>query len=71
MKALDLTLDFDESAVLEEKVRYLASTLEIEGIDIKFSDGAEDKIKEDCCPGKPFIVYRTEVCFVVVVLFLN
>jgi len=33
----------------------------LEGLDVRTNDTAEDKIKEECCPGKPFIVYRTEV----------
>ena len=28
---------------------------------MKYSEEAEDKIKAECCPGKPFIVYRLEV----------
>jgi hypothetical protein len=34
----------------------------MEGIDIQFSEEADgDKVKDDCCPGKPFITFRTEV----------
>lgn len=60
MKALSLTSEFDETQVLEKNLTYLTDTLELEGLDIQFSDGADDKIKEECCPDKPFIVYRTE-----------
>ena len=28
---------------------------------MKYADEADDKIKEECCPGKPYIVYLTEV----------
>lgn len=35
--------------------------LQLEGIDIKYSDEADDKVKEDCCPGKPFTTFREEV----------
>ena len=29
---------------------------------MKYSDVAEgEKVKEDCCPGKPFVTFRTEV----------
>jgi len=34
---------------------------QLEGIDIKTTDTAEDYILEETCPGKPFVVYRTEV----------
>ena len=27
---------------------------------MKYSSEAEDRIKEECCPEKPFIVFRTE-----------
>jgi leucyl-tRNA synthetase len=60
LKALNLTLDFDEQTVLKENLVYLHATLELEGIDVKTNDTAEDKIKEECCPGKPFIIYRVE-----------
>ena len=35
----------------------------VEGIDLKYSEDADERIKEECCPGKPFVVYRTEVMF--------
>lgn len=35
--------------------------LQLDHIEVKFASEAEDKIKEDCCPGKPFSVFRTEV----------
>lgn len=28
---------------------------------MKFSDDGDGKIKDDCTPGKPYIVYRIEV----------
>lgn len=39
----------------------LVHVLQLEGIDIKYSDEADDKVKEDCCPGKPFTTFREEV----------
>uniref|UniRef100_A0A8C6QYE3 Leucine--tRNA ligase, cytoplasmic n=1 Tax=Nannospalax galili TaxID=1026970 RepID=A0A8C6QYE3_NANGA len=50
---LDLQLEFDEQAVLMENIVYLTNSLE-------FASEAEDKIREDCCPGKPLNVFRTE-----------
>ncbi|PVD35216.1 hypothetical protein C0Q70_06497 [Pomacea canaliculata] len=60
VRALDLTSEFDEKEVLDINRAYLCNTLELEGLDIKFSEGADEKVREDCCPGKPFITYRTE-----------
>lgn len=37
------------------------SLLQLDHIEVKFASEAEDKIKEDCCPGKPFSIFRTEV----------
>lgn len=34
---------------------------QLDHIEVKFASEAEDKIKEDCCPGKPFSTFRTEV----------
>ena len=67
-KALDLTLDFDEMQVLKENAYYLNNTLELEGLEFKFAEEGSEKVKEECCPGKPFIIYASEpsvsVCFV-------
>ena len=31
-------------------------------MNVRYSDEAEgEKVKEDCCPGKPFVTFRTEV----------
>nr|XP_036871863.1 leucine--tRNA ligase, cytoplasmic [Manis javanica] len=57
---LDLQLEFDEQAVLTENIVYLTNSLELEHIEVKFASEAEDKIREDCCPGKPLNVFRTE-----------
>ncbi|KAL9836093.1 leucine--tRNA ligase, cytoplasmic [Geothlypis trichas] len=59
-RVLDLELEFDERAVLMENIVYLTNSLELDHIEVKFASEAEDKIKEDCCPGKPFSVFRTE-----------
>ncbi|XP_003829131.1 leucine--tRNA ligase, cytoplasmic isoform X1 [Pan paniscus] len=57
---LDLQLEFDEKAVLMENIVYLTNSLELEHIEVKFASEAEDKIREDCCPGKPLNVFRIE-----------
>ena len=52
LSALDLSLEFDEIKVLEDNLNYLVNTLEMEGVDVKFSSEASEKIQEDCRPGK-------------------
>ncbi|KAG7234490.1 hypothetical protein INR49_004594 [Caranx melampygus] len=59
-RVLDLELEFDERAVLMENLVYLTNSLELEQIDVLFASEADDKVKEDCCPGKPFSVFRSE-----------
>ncbi|XP_037125115.1 leucine--tRNA ligase, cytoplasmic [Syngnathus acus] len=67
-RVLDLELEFDERAVLMENLVYLTNSLELEGIDILFASEADDKVKEDCCPGQPYCVFRSEpaVCVTLV-----
>lgn len=59
-RVLDLQLEFDEQAVLMENIVYLTNSLELERIDVKCASEAEDKVREECCPGKPLNVFRTE-----------
>ncbi|XP_052598053.1 leucine--tRNA ligase, cytoplasmic [Peromyscus californicus insignis] len=59
-RVLDLQLEFDELAVLMENIVYLTNSLELEHIEVKFASEAEDKVREECCPGKPLNVFRTE-----------
>jgi leucyl-tRNA synthetase len=54
------TSAFDEMQTLEENTSYLISTLDLEGLDIQYSDKAEERIQEECCPGGPYIVFRRE-----------
>ncbi|XP_061754648.1 leucine--tRNA ligase, cytoplasmic-like isoform X2 [Nerophis ophidion] len=60
-RVLDLELEFDERAVLMENLVYLTNSLELDQIDILFASEADDKIREDCCPGKPFSLFRSEL----------
>ncbi|KAK2170434.1 hypothetical protein LSH36_3g30089 [Paralvinella palmiformis] len=62
IEAMNLTTDFDERSILEKNLVYLTATLELEGVMVKYSEEGDAKVKEECCPGKPFIVYRTEAC---------
>ncbi|XP_037543232.1 leucine--tRNA ligase, cytoplasmic [Nematolebias whitei] len=59
-RVLDLELEFDERTVLMDNLVYLTNSLELEQIDVLFASEADDKVKEDCCPGKPFSVFRSE-----------
>ncbi|XP_035480989.1 leucine--tRNA ligase, cytoplasmic [Scophthalmus maximus] len=59
-RVLDLELEFDERAVLMENLVYLTNSLELEQIDVLFASEADEKVREDCCPGKPFCVFRSE-----------
>ncbi|KAK1343426.1 hypothetical protein QTO34_016206 [Cnephaeus nilssonii] len=59
-RVLDLQLEFDEQAVLMENIVYLTNSLELEHIEVKCASEAEDKVREECCPGKPLNVFRTE-----------
>lgn len=34
--------------------------MQLEGLDVKYSVDADDRIREECCPDKPHIVYRNE-----------
>uniref|UniRef100_A0A8C5HJF4 Leucine--tRNA ligase, cytoplasmic n=1 Tax=Gouania willdenowi TaxID=441366 RepID=A0A8C5HJF4_GOUWI len=68
-RVLDLELEFDERAVLMENLVYLTNSLELEQIEVLFASEADDKVKEDCCPGKPFCVFRSEPG--VSILFIN
>ncbi|KAL7300784.1 hypothetical protein TKK_0006759 [Trichogramma kaykai] len=58
--ALNLTLDFSEYDVLTGSKEYLRSTLDLEKLEIKYSDEADDKTKEECCPGAPYIAFSTQ-----------
>lgn len=60
-QALALTLEFDEAEILKNNSVYLANTLDVEEVFVKYTDdeGATDKMK-DCCPGVPFVVFSTK-----------
>lgn len=60
-QALALTLEFDEAEILRNNSIYLANTLDVEEVFVKYTDedGATDKMK-DCCPGVPFVIFSTK-----------
>ncbi|XP_031828654.2 leucyl-tRNA synthetase isoform X1 [Nomia melanderi] len=55
LNALNLTLDFDEFKILQDNKKYLENTLDLENIEIKYSNEAPEKTKEECCPGSPYM----------------
>jgi len=60
LQALNLTLDFSEEEVLRANLAYLIATLDLEGLELRFSTEApEERIRDECCPGLPYAVYRT------------
>lgn len=60
LKALDLELDFDERAVLADNIDFLANSLGIDAIDVRFSSDAGEKIEEECRPAAPLVQFRSE-----------
>jgi len=60
--AIDLTTEFDEADVISKNVDYITYTLDLEGLNILFTDDptVDDKIKEDCVPGSPHITFSTQ-----------
>ncbi|KAF7287224.1 hypothetical protein GWI33_002043 [Rhynchophorus ferrugineus] len=61
LKALALTLEFDEAEILRKNSIYLANTLDVDEVIIKYTDEPEatEKMKE-CCPGSPFVVFSNK-----------
>lgn len=58
--ALETTSPFDEQEVFADNLDYLVNTLELDEITVLQSTEGTDKIREECAPGKPFIVFSTE-----------
>jgi len=59
VSALDTSLPWDETAVLEKNKDYIVSSLQLEGCDLAWSTDMGEK-GEDCKPGQPLITFRTE-----------
>lgn len=58
-KALAVGLEFDEAEVLRNNRLYLANTLDVDEVVVKYTDDKEatDKMK-DICPGQPHIIFK-------------
>ena len=59
LSVLETSLPWDEMKVLSENLSYIQSTLGLEGVDLGLSSDLGEK-GEDCRPGEPIIVFRTE-----------
>ncbi|XP_017875830.1 leucine--tRNA ligase, cytoplasmic isoform X2 [Ceratina calcarata] len=60
LSALNLTLDFDEFKVLQDNIKYLKNTLDLENIEIKSTEEATEKTREECCPGVPYMSFSSK-----------
>lgn len=58
-EAFNLTLPFDEAAILRDNISYIKSSLnDLEDVEIRDAESSDDpKIIEDCCPSAPIIIF--------------
>lgn len=63
IEALSVGLPFDEAAILNDNKLYLQSTLDLDSIEVKYTDDSEapEKTREDCAPGQPHVSFSAEV----------
>jgi len=52
-RAIDLQSPFDEMNVLNENIGYVTSTLELDGVEVKYSTEGDNVIQENTYPGHP------------------
>ena len=58
--ALSATVDFDERGVLEENLELVRSSLELEGVEVRWSEECDvERTREEVVPGEPFLTLST------------
>lgn len=59
-KALKDTVDFDERSILEENIDFLRGNLDLEGLQICWTEECEsERTQEEVVPGEPFLTFST------------
>ncbi|XP_076046408.1 leucyl-tRNA synthetase [Oratosquilla oratoria] len=59
-KALVTTSDFDERSVLSENIDYICSTLDLEGIEFKWTEDCDnERTRDDVVPLEPHMTFST------------
>lgn len=68
--ALALALPFAEAAVLRDNAAYLRATLDLDAIEVKYTDSADapERSREECAPGQPHITFSAEPALPLVLL---
>jgi len=68
-QGLQQTCEFPEEEVLKRNEHYITNSLELEGLYIRPTEEAESEmLKEECCPGSPYITFHSEPGIVINVL---
>lgn len=58
--ALETKLSFNETSILKENLEYLSKSLGLCSIEIKSSLEGDQKVKEECIPGKPYSIFTND-----------
>ncbi|KOB74537.1 Leucyl-tRNA synthetase [Operophtera brumata] len=61
-EALSVGLLFDEASVLNNNKQYLLNTLDLDSIEVKYTDEPEapEKSREECAPGQPHVTFSAQ-----------
>ncbi|KAK4294869.1 hypothetical protein Pmani_032536 [Petrolisthes manimaculis] len=61
--ALKDTVDFDERSILKENMDYLQATLDLESIELKWTEECEnERTQEEVVPGEPYLTFFNAPC---------